>query len=385
MPERSRDQAAVIGELDRLHARQGEIQLRMLRCIAEADRHEVWWSAGARDLAHFLGMRYGISNWKAHRWIEAARALESLPRVAEALSSGELGIDKVVEVTRFATAESERDLVAWARTVPSGRIRERGDLELRRRADEVRTVEQGRSVRWSFTDEGRRFELFAELPASQGTVVANALSRMAERIPVMPGEEGPGHVDARRADALVAVCSAQIASDPDPDRATVVVHASVDAIAGDGRGCELEGGGVIPSETARRLACSARVQVVVEDGSGNVVHLGRMTREPPDWMVRQLRHRDRGCVFPGCGTRLFTHAHHITWWERGGRTDLDNLALVCAFHHRLVHEQGWTIGREPDGRVRWTRPDGVRYRAGPAPPADHAESEPGLAAAVSGA
>ena len=375
----------MIGELDRLHARQGEIQLRMLRCIAEADRHEVWWPAGARDLARLLGMRYGISNWKALRWIEAARALESLPRVAEALGSGELGIDKIVELTRFVTTESEWELVAWARTVPSGRIRERGDLELRRRVDEVQIIEQDRSVRWSFTDEGRRFELFAELPASQGTVVANALTRMAERIPVMPEEEGSGHADARRADALVSLCSARIADDPDPDRATVVVHASVDALAGDGRGCEVEGGGVIPSETARRLACSARVQVVVEDGSANVVRLGRMTREPPEWMVRQLRHRDRGCVFPGRGTRTFTHAHHITWWERGGRTELDNLALVCSFHHRLVHEHGWTIGREPDGRLRWNRPDGVPYRAGPAPPADHDGLEPGLAGAGLGA
>src|SRR5438105_4550112 len=65
MPDSSRDQAAVIGELDRLHARQGEIQRQMLRCIADADRHQVWWQAGARDLAHLLGMRYGISSWRA--------------------------------------------------------------------------------------------------------------------------------------------------------------------------------------------------------------------------------------------------------------------------------------------------------------------------------
>ena len=62
-------------------------------------------------------------------------------------------------------------------------------------------------------------------------------------------------------------------------------------------------------------------------------------------------------------------AHHIVWWERGGRTDLDNLTLVCTFHHRLVHEFGWSIERDPtDGAIGWLRPDGTRYRAGPAPP-----------------
>ena len=55
------------------------------------------------------------------------------------------------------------------------------------------------------------------------------------------------------------------------------------------------------------------------------------------------------------------------WWSRGGRTDLDNLLLICAFHHKLVHEYGWVVKRDgPDGVVRWFRADGVRYRAGPA-------------------
>jgi hypothetical protein len=53
------------------------------------------------------------------------------------------------------------------------------------------------------------------------------------------------------------------------------------------------------------------------------------------------------------------------WWERGGRTDLDNLVLICFFHHRLVHEYGWSIRREADGEVRWFHPNGMRYRAGP--------------------
>jgi hypothetical protein len=39
--------------------------------------------------------------------------------------------------------------------------------------------------------------------------------------------------------------------------------------------------------------------------------------------------------------------------------------LVCTFHHRLVHEHGWNVEREADGEVRWFRPGGVRYRAGP--------------------
>jgi hypothetical protein len=86
-------------------------------------------------------------------------------------------------------------------------------------------------------------------------------------------------------------------------------------------------------------------------------------------MVRQLRYRDRECSFPGCGARRFTQAHHVLPWERGGGTDLDNLVLVCGYHHKLVHEFGWRVRREHEG-ARWFRPDGTLFTtAGADPPA----------------
>jgi hypothetical protein len=137
----------------------------------------------------------------------------------------------------------------------------------------------------------------------------------------------------------------------------------------DAGGCELEGGGVVHPRIAERLLCDVRLQAVIEDANGRAVGLGRTSRFPSASMARQIRYRDRECVFPGCGARRFTQAHHIVWWDRGGRTDLDNLALVCGFHHKLVHEHGWELRREEDGLVAWFRPDGRRYRAGPAPQA----------------
>jgi hypothetical protein len=125
---------------------------------------------------------------------------------------------------------------------------------------------------------------------------------------------------------------------------------------------------VIHPETARRLLCGARVQAVIEDKDGQPVGLGRMTRVPTSWMIRELRYRDLECQFPGCGARRFTKAHHIRWWEHGGPTNLENLLLVCTFLHKLVHEYGWSVVRKKDGTVRWFRPDGTPYRAGPAPP-----------------
>jgi hypothetical protein len=371
----------LIEGLDALHGHVSGAQRKMFELIAEADRDEVWRNSGARDMAHWLSMRYGISDWKARRWIAAAHALEGLRCLSRAFSEGDLGIDKVVELARFATADTESRLIRWAKGVSSGCIRRKGDLAVRPLIEQVQDVERSRFLSWWYSDEGRRFGLEAELPAAQGAVVAKALERLADELPVMPGEESPSSAPARRADALVALCSTRVAGETDSDRATVIVHASLDALVSGDRGCEIEGGGVAHPETARRLLCNARIQGVVEDGAGQPVRLGRMTREPSAWMLRQLRYRDSECTFPGCGERRFTQAHHIVWWERGGPTDLDNLLLVCTLHHKLVHEFGWSVRPDADGAARWCRPDGTHHQAGPGPPRQMADRQPAVAAA----
>ena len=44
-----------------------------------------------------------------------------------------------------------------------------------------------------------------------------------------------------------------------------------------------------------------------------------------------------------CSNRRFVHAHHVRHWVHGGRTSLDNLVLLCGFHHRLLHEGGYKM------------------------------------------
>ena len=357
------DDDGLIQVADELHRHIGAAHAALLGVIAEVARREAWRDSGARDLAHWLSIRYGLSWWKADRWIKAAAALHDLPGIAEALETGVLGIDKVAELSRFATAITEGDLIPWANDVTCASVRRRADLAVRATRSDTVEIENDRSLRYWFDDGGRRFGLEAHMPSAQGAVVARALERVVATVPTMPGDEGES-IDARRADALQALCSQRIADDPDADRATVVVHASLEALAGH-RNAATEHEAVLPPEALQRLACDARIQVIAENAAGDAVSLGRASREPSPSMMRQLRFRDRGCRFPGCGSTAFANAHHIVWWSRGGATDLENLLLVCGFHHRLVHEHGWSVERAADGRVRWFRADGSRYRGGP--------------------
>jgi hypothetical protein len=98
--------------------------------------------------------------------------------------------------------------------------------------------------------------------------------------------------------------------------------------------------------------------VVMQHGrDGRVVEVAARTRTIPPALRRALHHRDRGCRFPGCGVR-FGQGHHIRHWAQGGPTTLANLALLCRRHHRAVHEEGFQCERQPDGELRFRRPDG---------------------------
>ena len=269
---------------------------------------------------------------------------------------------------RFATAESEKKLIPWARRVTVATIRRKGDAH-DVALEDVKEADRSRSLHYWWCDEGTRLWLEGWLPADQGAVVVATLDRMAGRLPdIIDPERDTSKdectIDERRADALYALCSARIASDPDADRATVVVHAPLQALVSDsveGGGCEVERGPVLHPETVRRLTCDSRLQVVLH-GEAGVVGVGRMSRTAPEWIQRVLRHRDGGCTFPGCEMKHFLHAHHIQHWTKGGRTDIDNLVLVCGFHHKLVHEHAWNV--ELRGRhTIWTRPSGQVFES----------------------
>ncbi|MGO4384175.1 HNH endonuclease signature motif containing protein, partial [Specibacter sp. RAF43] len=50
------------------------------------------------------------------------------------------------------------------------------------------------------------------------------------------------------------------------------------------------------------------------------------------------------CTFPDCtAPAWWTEAHHLTPWQLGGETDINNAALLCSRHHHLLHHGAWTL------------------------------------------
>ena len=127
---------------------------------------------------------------------------------------------------------------------------------------------------------------------------------------------------------------------------------------GPGSRSFLQDGTRVSAETSRRLCCDAAVVRVQRGRDGSVLDVGRRTRTIPPALRRALEVRDGGCRFPGCGLR-FTEGHHIVHWGDGGETKLSNLVLLCRFHHRAVHEEGFRVKMGRDGQtVRFFDPLG---------------------------
>jgi hypothetical protein len=322
----------IASHIDSLHADISARQRQMLTYIAAFDDTGAWADDGCRDMAMWLSGRLGIRPFTARKWVACAHAINHLPLTSEALETGALCLDKVVELTRFATEDSEARLIKWAQRVSVAAVRAEAERAAAPELEETRDHERARSLRWWWYDDHRALGLEGYFPAAQGAAIVAALRRAATEVPDTddatgdPGFDTPGDRRNRRhADALWALASQKIAGDCDADRATVVVHTALESLGDRGPFCELEGGGVLNKDTARRLSCDARLQFVLTDNAGNPLGIGRTSRNVPGWLMRRLRFRDHGCTFPGCGTRaLFTPTTSGT-----GRTAVRPTTTIC--------------------------------------------------------
>ena len=73
------------------------------------------WNTGFRSCAAWLNWRVGLDMGAARERVRVARALGTLPRLAEALAHGQISYAKVRAVTRVATPETEERLLALAK------------------------------------------------------------------------------------------------------------------------------------------------------------------------------------------------------------------------------------------------------------------------------
>ena len=370
-----------------------------LRLVAEFDERGGWHGVGINSCAHWLAWQCGLGPGAAREHVRVARALRSLPRIEAAFAAGRLSYSKVRALTRIAAPDCESALLDFAVCATASQT-ERFCRTWRRVDDDAQAGPRRPEERISFdywTDEEGGFTLKIRGPAEAGAVLMAHIDSLAERDARRERAQAKkararheeiraagGTVDsdvaerceedatvglarertaARRLAALTSLAEARASLDRrpgDPPRREVVVHVDISVLADDtatGR-AHFEGGPAVTGAQARRMLCEATVVAMIEAGREPLA-VGRRRRRATKAQHRALLRRDGGCARPGCPEARVErlHIHHLRHWLHGGRTDLDNLVLLCDADHGLVHDEDLVMTRR-DGRLSVLTPDG---------------------------
>jgi hypothetical protein len=176
------------------------------------------------------------------------------------------------------------------------------------------------------------------------------LQPLAGPRPACDGRPDLRTVAQRNADALAELLRRAAIAGTTParhgSRATITVSMTLATLQRrlGAPAATLDWSGPISAETARRLACDAQVIPVLLGSRGEPLDVGRASYPVTQAIWRALVARDGGCAFDTCGRPPeWTEAHHRIPWEDGGETSVDNCCLLCDYHHRRVHHDGWDV------------------------------------------
>jgi hypothetical protein len=357
-------------EIAELSAHLEAATARLLDLIREFDARG-GWNSGFSSCAAWLSWRVGYAPGAARERVRVARALGTLPLLAQALARGELSYAKVRELTCVATPETEETLLAVGRAGTAEHVERivRGWRRMDLKAEnQVANRHHAARALHVYQDEDGTVRIHGRLTSEVGALLLKALEAAREclyqRGRDQALDDNPPTMEQLQADALALLAETALHKGIDPgapgERYQVVVHVDTAVLADAEQTGQsvLEGGARVPAGTSQRLACDATRVLMRQDAEGRVIEVGARTRTIPPAIRRALQHRDKGCRFPGCGVR-FGQGHHVRHWAHGGPTTLSNLVMLCRRHHRAVHEEGFQVERQPDGELRFRRPNGV--------------------------
>lgn len=345
-------------------------QLAELTCDRRSARYvEIVGWRDAVEAGEWVGKRYrSPSAWMAaatgepvgacKRILILGERLRKMPHVADLFRLGlvsEAAVDVIADAWHESIADAfQRDellLADWARRRP---FRE-AKMMVEAWAATERANCVGEAAQHSF--ESRHFSV-VKLGTDMSTITGaldnegTAAVRAALSMLSQPAQGDDRSRGQRNADALVEMArftlshfEQPVGTKKRPPKASVTIPYETLLTR---NGISLLDDHMIMPDTARRLACDAGIHRVITHAGSAVVDYGRQTRTISEPLWRLLVHRDGGCRFPGCAVPgEMCDAHHAEHWADGGATEPHNLALVCWFHHHVLHEQHWQL--EPLG------------------------------------
>ena len=142
----------------------------------------------------------------------------------------------------------------------------------------------------------------------------------------------------------------------------------LDTLHGHPGRSEFVDGTQIPRSELERLLCDSHIGRIVTRGRSVILDVGRRRRLVTPDQRRALTVRDRHCRAGDCAMPAWRcDAHHIHTWIDGGTTVLDNLVLLCSFHHHFIHRHECHTKLLPDNTFTITLPNHTTLTSRPPP------------------
>ena len=355
------------------------------RVIATVERRQAAEQEHLCSTATYLTKAHRHTGKQARQLVTEALELDRLPRLVDAAQEGLVSTEQARGILAglknipcgLAPADSDRAqelMVGFAASHDPTDLRRLSRhlwevidplgaeaLEAERLEAEHKLAEQNR--RLTLTPDGMGSVILSgRLPLADGAELTALLEAHAQSIwarsteqPI--GQQVPMTRAQARADALLVLARRALGAGDAPqrggDRPRITVLLSLDRLRAGLGAIDPGSGERLGSTEVRRLACDADLLPITLDGHGIPLEVGRAQRLVTPAIRAVLLARDRGCIFPGCDRPPGDcEAHHVQPWWSGGPTSLDNLALLCPHHHRMV-EPGRGAPWDHDNPYRW--------------------------------
>src|SRR5213596_4086566 len=157
---------------------------RLLDLIREFDARG-GWNSGFRSCAAWLSWRVGLDLGAARERVRVARALGTLPLLAQALARGELSYAKVRALTRVATPETEARLLGVGRGGTAAQVERivRGWRRVDRQAEAKESARQHATrALHVYEDEDGTVVVRGRLAPEVGALLRQALAAARETL-----------------------------------------------------------------------------------------------------------------------------------------------------------------------------------------------------------
>ena len=356
-------------EIRVLAAARNAIDAAISERLAEMDETKAHEVEGASSIGTWARRELRQDAGLTRQMVRAARTFRELPEVGEAARSGRIGFGHVNTFTyalKHVGIEETRQLEApllelAERTAPSElhcKIREIRDVLHADDLDEAwLSGMDKRDIRLARTTEGWHLTGFLDIETGA------KLNTILQNLSVPRDAEDQRKPSERRMDALDQICTTVLEHGLPADNGVrphinVTVEAeTLQAMADDEarrslnldlQPASLEGFGPIGPGLLAHMLCGAELTPFLIKTVGKnieVLDVGRTERLATPRQAKAIRLRQQGvCAAPACWHPI-AHNHHITWWSKGGRTDLDNLIGLCRKCHSLVHSGRLDLAR----------------------------------------